>query len=479
MLASSHMPRVVVAGTSSGVGKTTVSVALARALATRGLRVAMFKCGPDYLDPTYHARAVRGDSQNLDGWMMGRDATLSTFASGARSADVAIVEGMMGLFDGAEPDGDRGSTAEVARWLDAPVLLVVDASAMARSIAPIAKGFAAFDPALRVAGVVANRVGGRGHLEMLKKALREPAIVGGLPGAPEQAFSERHLGLHAALEASVPEARFDYWGGLAADWLELDAILALARSAPALAIAEEPAPSAAWAASASPAPVRCRIGVARDEAFHFYYADNLRRLERLGARIVPFSPIADRQLPAVDGLYLGGGYPEVFAAELSANASMRESVGSFAASGRPVYAECGGLMYLTRAIVTVDGVRHAMAGVLPAEARMTPRIQAIGYVEVALETSCFLGAAGDRFRGHQFRCSELDPPPDDAAARRVYTIRPPDRPERTVREGFAVGNVVASYVHAHWASNPEVASAFVRACAGAAAHGTPRGKLGC
>jgi cobyrinic acid a,c-diamide synthase len=424
----------------------------------------MFKCGPDYLDPTYHARAVRGGSQNLDGWMMGREAVVSTFASGAQNADVAIVEGMMGLFDGAEADSERGSTAEVAKWLDAPVLLVVDASAMARSIAPMAKGFASFDPGLRVAGVVANRVGGRGHLEMLRKALADPAIVGGLPSASDQSFTERHLGLFAALEASVPEARFDYWGGVAADWLGLDATLAIARSASLLPVVDDPAPPVAQA--------RCRIGVARDDAFHFYYADNLRRLERLGAQIVPFSPVADRELPAIDGLYLGGGYPEAFAAELSANASMRASVRAFAASGRPVYAECGGLMYLTRGIVTLDGARHEMTGVLPAEARMTPRIQAIGYVEVALETSCFLGGAGDRFRGHQFRCSELAPPPDDASVRRVYTIRPPDHPERTAREGFAVGNVIASYVHAHWASNPEVPAAFVQACARAAAQGS-------
>jgi cobyrinic acid a,c-diamide synthase len=321
----------------------------------------------------------------------------------------------------------------------------------------VAKGFASFDPALRVAGVVANRVGGRGHLELLSKALADPAIVGGLPGASDQSFTERHLGLFAALEASVPEARFDYWGRVAADWLGLDAVLAIARSASPLPAVDDPAPTTAQA--------RCRIGVARDDAFHFYYADNLRRLERLGAQLVPFSPVADRELPAIDGLYLGGGYPEAFAAELSANASMRASVRAFAASGRPVYAECGGLMYLTRAIVGLDGARHEMTGVLPAEARMTPRIQAIGYVEVTLEATCLLGAAGDRFRGHQFRCSELAPPPDDASARRVYRIAPPDHPERTAREGFAVGNVVASYVHAHWASNPEVAAAFVQACA--------------
>ena len=454
---ASTTPRIVVAGTSSGAGKTTVTVALARAFASRGLRVAMFKCGPDYLDPTYHARAARGDSQNLDGWMMGRDAVLSTFAGAAEGADLAIIEGMMGLFDGAEANGDRGSTAEIAKWLGAPVLLVVDASAIARSIAPVAKGFASFDPDLRVAGVVANRVGGRAHLDLLRAALSEPAIVGGLPGVAEQAFPERHLGLLGAFEATVPEERFDSWGQLASEWIGLDEVLAIARSAPSLEVPGATPPLES--------PRSCRIGVARDAAFHFYYGDNLRRLERLGAQIVPFSPIASGELPAVDGLYLGGGYPEAFAPELAANRAMREGVRAFAASGRPVYAECGGLMYLARALVTVDGARHAMAGVLPCEARMTPRIQAIGYVEVALETSCWLGPAGSGFRGHQFRCSELDPPPDEATVRRVYTVRPPGHPERVAREGFATGNVIASYVHAHWASNPDVAAGFVRACA--------------
>ncbi|MGH7437819.1 MAG: cobyrinate a,c-diamide synthase, partial [Polyangiaceae bacterium] len=381
----------------------------------------------------------------------------STFAAATEGADLAIIEGMMGLFDGAEANGDRGSTAEIAKWLGAPVLLVVDASAIARSIAPMAKGFASFDPGLRVAGVVANRVGGWAHLDLLRTALTEPAIVGGLPGAAEQAFAERHLGLLGAFEATVPEDRFDAWGQLATQWLGLDDILAIARTAPPIEVP--------GAAPAGESQRTCRIGVARDAAFHFYYADNLRRLERLGAQVVPFSPIEDRELPAVDGLYLGGGYPEVFARQLAANVSMRESVRAFAASGRPVYAECGGLMYLARALVTVDGARHEMAGVLPAEARMTPRIRAIGYVEVALETTCWLGAAGSRFRGHQFRCSELDPAPDEATVRRVYTIQPPGHPERAAREGFAVDNVIASYVHAHWASNPDVAAAFVRACA--------------
>jgi cobyrinic acid a,c-diamide synthase len=449
------VPRLVVAGVSSGVGKTTVCVALARALRARGLRVALFKCGPDYLDPTYHARAAGMASQNLDGWMMGRDAVLTTFAHAAAGADVAIVEGMMGLYDGASATGDEGSTAEIAKWLGAPVVLVVDASAMARSIAAVALGFTAFDPALRIGALVANRVGGRGHLDLLKSAQRSPPILGGLPGDAEHAFPERHLGLRTADETTLPDAMLDHWGGLAAEWFALDALLELARSAPAIADPIGPA--------LTPSTAACRIGIARDAAFHFYYADNLRRLEALGAALVPFSPIADRALPAVDGLYLGGGYPEVAAHALAANTAMRDAVKAFADRGGPVYAECGGLMYLARAIVTLDGARHPMVGLVPADACMRPSLQSLGYVEVEVTAASILGEAGTRFRGHQFRYSELSPAPDDASVDRVYAVRG-RRARENEREGYRVKNVLASYVHAHWASNAKVPREFVRSC---------------
>jgi cobyrinic acid a,c-diamide synthase len=454
--ATSSMPRLVVAGTASGVGKTTVVVALARALRARGLRVALFKCGPDYLDPTYHARAVDAPSQNLDGWMMGRDAVQATFADASRGADVAIVEGVMGLFDGASPTGEEGSTAEVAKWLDAPVALVVDAGGMARSIAALAQGFVSYDPALRVAAVIANQVGSRGHLDLLRAAQRTPPVVGGFPRDPGHAFPERHLGLRTAEEATVPAALLDHWGAQAESWLGVDTLLAIARGAapmPRATLAERPA-----------TPRTCRIGLARDAAFHFYYADNLRRLEELGAELVPFSPVDDAALPQVDGLYLGGGYPELFADRLAANASMREAVRAFAEAEGPVYAECGGLMYLTRGIVMADGSRWPMVGLVPAEAQMRDRLQALGYVEVETQARSILGPAGTRFRGHQFRYSELSPPPDPSSIEHVYSLRK-RRGNETTREGYGAKNVVASYVHAHWASNPSVPAELVRACA--------------
>jgi cobyrinic acid a,c-diamide synthase len=448
--------RLVIGGVASGVGKTTFTVGLARALRERGMRIAAFKCGPDYLDPTYHACAAGVPCHNLDGWMMGREAVLATFERVSANADIALIEGVMGLFDGVSATSEAGSTAEIAKWLQAPVLLVCDASGMARSVAALVHGFASFDRELVVAGAVCNRVGSRGHLDLLSKSLRSTPLVGGLPKQPSIAFSERHLGLHSAGQDPDTEPRIQAWAAQAREYCDIDAIVALARAA-------EPLPPAALAPSRSAATVarRCRIGLAWDAAFQFYYDDNLRRLEQLGAELVRFSPIADRALPDVDGLYLGGGYPELNAAALSANTAMRGAIEAFSRADRPIYAECGGLMYLCRAIVGLDGVRHPMVGLVPGVAHMRDRLQALGYVEIETQTPTLLGAPGLRFRGHQFRYSELqlEGPVDE-----VYTLRR-RRGGEVSREGYRIGQTLASYVHAHWASNPLAAAGFVDACA--------------
>ncbi len=454
------IPRIVVAATGSGVGKTTLTVGLIAALRARGLKVAPFKCGPDYLDPTYHARAAGRASHNLDGWMMGRAGVLATFASAARDADVAVIEGMMGLYDGATPTADEGSTAEIAKWLDAPVLLVADCGGIARTIGAIALGFARFDPAVRLAGLLCNNVGGRGHLDLLRAASREFPIVGGLPRTSEAGFPERHLGLLSATEAAVPSSIFAMWGELVAAWCDRDAIMRIARSAPALDDPMDETPS--------DEPRRCRVGLAYDEAFHFYYEYNLRRLEALGAELVRFSPIHDQQLPAVDGLYFGGGYPEAAASELSANDSMVRAVRNFAAAGGPLYAECGGLMYLTEGIRTLDGTTHPLVGLIPGIAVMHDRLQAIGYATIETRAPSLLGAAGTTWRGHQFRYSTLDPAPPEMIERLYHVV--PRWGGESFSEGFHRGNLVASYVHSHWASNPAVPENFVHACARAPLH---------
>lgn len=454
MRPANEIPRLVVAGTSSGVGKTTFTVGLVRALRSRGLRVAVFKCGPDYLDPTYHARAAGSLSHNLDGWMMGRETVIATFVRAVADADIAIIEGVMGLFDGASATDESGSTAEIAKWLDAPVLLVVDASGMARSIAAVGGGFAGFDRELRVAGLVCNRVGSKGHLELLREASDRPPVIGGLPKEVSARFPERHLGLRTADESAVPDARFSRWGELVNEWCDPDEIISIAAKAGPL----RTDPSIAATARRKS---RCTIGVAYDEAFHFYYEDNLARLENAGARLIRFSPIRDVRLPVVDGLYLGGGYPEAHAAELEGNAAMRQQIAAFAAAGGVIHAECGGLMYLCSELQALDERIYSMCGVVPARTIMCERLQALGYVEVRTLNDSIFGPAGIAFRGHQFRYSRLEllsskMPPAFAIRRRRDGV--------TLEEGFMLNNVIASYVHAHWSSNPGMAEAMVAAC---------------
>jgi len=446
---SSRCARLVVAGVSSGAGKTTVTCALALAYRQQGLSVVTFKCGPDYLDPTYHARASGSPSHNLDGWMMGREAVLETFARVSHGHDLAIIEGVMGLFDGADPSSDAGSTAQVAKWLDAPVLLVVDASGMARSFAALVAGFRGFDPGLQIPAVLANRVGSQSHLEILRKALPDEIQLFGLPKQQTLSFPERHLGLRTA-DAAVPDECFEGWAQLARTWLDLDALRALSGRSPV------PLTLAANAQTE-----RCRIGVAHDQAFHFYYEHNLLALEAAGATLVRFSPCRDRSLPDdLHGLYLGGGYPELHARALSENDQMRGAIAGFAAQGAPIYAECGGLMYLTRAIHTLDGERLPMVGLFAREARMADRLMALGYAEVQTTRDTLLGPAGVQLRGHQFRYSELHGHEPLATA---YTVRV-RRTGQQQLEGYVQHNVLASYIHAHWGASPALPRAFVANC---------------
>lgn len=450
-----QVPRVLISGTSSGVGKTTMMVGLTLALRARGLRVAVFKCGPDYLDPTYHRRVAGSTCHNLDGWMMGREAVAQTFLRGSRGADIALIEGVMGLFDGASATTEEGSAAEVAKWLRAPVLLVVDAHGMARTVAAVAKGFADFDPDVPLRGLLCNRVGSRGHLELLRQADSSPPVLGGLPVEPRYRFPERHLGLRTADLDAIPDDLLEPWGNLVERWVDVPTVLAIARAAPPV-LDHGGGPRAGWVEP----ELKVKIGVAFDEGFHFYYEDNLARLERLGAELIRFSPVHDAAIPEVDGLYFGGGYPELVAPELAANTAMIASIRDFAERGAPIYAECGGLMYLATAIRTIDSTRHSMVGLIAGEVVVRDKLQALGYVEVETNAATLLGPAGLRFRGHQFRYSEITS--DLAESDRRYDVRR-RRDGEVTREGFATRNVLASYVHAHWASNPEAAEGFVRA----------------
>jgi len=441
-------PRIVVAGTHSGVGKTTVATGIMAAFRRRGLRVQGFKVGPDFIDPTFHHAATGRPSHNLDGWMLSREANLDIFARAIDDADVAVIEGAMGLFDGKSAPSLSGTTAEMAIWLDAAVVLVLDAAAMAGSAAAIVHGFDTLVPEVRLSAVVCNKVAGSKHYSYLRDAIAArcgPAPVGFLPRDASFSIPERHLGLHLAHEA-LTEDRLRQLAEWIESHLDLGRLLELsARPKLALTPPNEPARK----------PERARIGIARDAAFCFYYHDNLELLRKLGAELIGFSPIADRALPSdLDGIYLGGGYPELHAEALSANDPMRAAIAEFAASDAPVYAECGGFMYLTRAIVDAEGRSWPMAGVFPTSARMQKRLAKLGYIEVEARGAEGWLSPGECARGHEFRYSVIDPMPETIC--RAY---------RDPAEGYQVRSVLGSYVHLHFRSCPGFAERFVRDCA--------------
>ncbi|HTT74891.1 MAG TPA: cobyrinate a,c-diamide synthase [Candidatus Binataceae bacterium] len=383
---------------------------------------------------------------------MGREAVLGTFTRMSANADIAVIEGVMGLYDGASPTSGEGSTAEIAKWLGGPVLLVIDASGMARPIGAIGRGFADFDQAVNIAGVICNQVGSRSHLQLLREALAQPPVPGAMPKSGAASFPKRHLGLRTADENAVPEAAFASWGELVRDWCNLDSIIALARQAPALMT--PPAESLPRQITS------CKIGIAFDEAFHFYYEDNLRRLGNAGAELVYFSPIHDEHLPLVDGLYIRGGYPELHAAELAANELMRQEIQSFASDGGVIYAECGGLMYLCSALRALDGIVYPMCDVLPGLTTMCERLQALGYVEIETVRDSILGHSGLQFKGHQFRYSNIEI--EKRVVTMAFCVR--RRRDRMMFSGYQLNDVLGFYVHAHWASNASVPSVLVEAC---------------
>jgi len=456
------VPRLVVAAPRSGSGKTTVATGLMAALVARGLRVSPHKVGPDYIDPGYHAAACGRPGRNLDPWLVGPERVPGLFAAAAEGADVAIVEGVMGLFDGVAGRGDEGSTAHVARLLDAPVVLVVDATGTARSVAALVHGFATFDPGVRLAGVLLCKVGTDRHEQLLREAL-EPLglpVLGALRRDQELAVPSRHLGLVPAAERPAEVARWVARVAAAtAAQVDLAAVLALARTAGPLRVDPWRPPAAGTAAGP---PVR--VAVAAGPAFTFGYAETAEALAAAGAEVVAFDPLRDHALPVDTGaLVVGGGFPEMYAEELAANTQLRGEVRALATRGAPVVAECGGLLWLTRSLAG-----RPQCGVLPAEAAMTPRL-ALGYRTAVAAADSPLAAAGTEVRAHEFHRTEASP-----AAGERPAWSPAWRLDGGARmEGWAGPALHASYLHVHWAGLPEAAPRLVaaarRARAGSAA----------
>lgn len=449
----SATPRVVIAAASSGAGKTSFTLGLLGALRFRGLEVGAFKIGPDYIDPQLHAAVVGRPSRNLDIRLMGSDAVLSCLARNGAGNAISVIEGVMGLYDGASLGT---STADLAVLTASPVILLVDASASAESAGAVALGFASYRRDVRIAGVILNRIAGREHYEAARAAIGGATglpVLGYLPSDPILALPERHLGLvepgdapgfgraTAALAKAV-EAHVD-----------LDALIALAGSAPALAMAES---TAARRGSAGDVAT-VRVAVARDAAFSFYYEDNFDAMRDIGLEPIFFSPLAEGALPpGISGLYLGGGYPELHAAALAGNSAMRDSIRRAAAAGLPVFSECGGYLYLLESLEDPDGVVHPGCGILPGKARMGTRLAALGYREGRTLRDTVLGPAGTALSGHVFHFSTVE-----GAEGALSLGRPASGGEL---DGSARGSVFGSYLHLHFARNGEALANFAAAC---------------
>ena len=458
---SECIPRIIIAGTQSGTGKTSLSLALVASLRRRGLRIQTFKTGPDFLDPSYLAVASGRPCYNLDGWMTRKEYVLELFARTTKDADLAVIEGVMGLFDGSDPETSKGSTAEMARWLDAPALLVVNVHGMARSLSAVVKGCVEFERGLKIAGIIANHSGSDHHKGWLIQSLKSaslPPLLGAIPRGSFPTLPSRHLGLTTADPQSLPPKILEELADVLEKNLSVDAVMEIAKNASPLSITEP-------GRETNPRPKRVSIGVAYDRAFHFYYPDNLDELKLRGCDLTLFSPLQDTKLPeGIDALYFGGGYPEEYAERLSENREMQEAVRLFARRGRPLYAECGGLMYLTQGIETTRGGRYPMVGLLPVWSRMLNRLKSLGYVEVTLTDNSLWGELGSVLRGHEFHYSELiGTPLDDPRWTRVYRIKR-RRSEKTLTEGFQQNDILASYVHLHWASQPRNVETFIKRC---------------
>ncbi|MHB1127823.1 MAG: cobyrinate a,c-diamide synthase [Bacillota bacterium] len=450
-------PRLVIAGTHSGTGKTTLSIGLMAAFCLRGLVVQPFKVGPDYIDPGFHTVAAQRVSHNLDGWMLSEDKIREIYSRASTNVDLSLIEGVMGLFDGVKGHGELGSTAQVAKALAAPVILVINARGLARSAAAMICGYRNFDPAVNIAGVIFNNVGSGNHAAFLGQAADEAGmpVVGCLPRLDEFQLPERHLGLTPAGETEDLSRAINNWAGLIEEHLNLDLIQEIAFKAPSFPTF--PGDRISTSGTSHKVP----IALARDQAFNFYYQDALDTLEEAGAKLVPFSPLQDRNLPkGVAGIFLGGGFPEVFLPQLSSNHDLIEEIRHCALGGMPIYGECGGLMYLARSVTDFQGRNYSLAGVVPVDVHMEKKLSALGYVEATVLRDNVLARRGELLRGHEFHWSRIDNWPTDLHA---YSLSG-GRGAAGRFEGYAAGNILATYVHLHFRSCPHTAVKFLETC---------------
>ena len=441
-------PRVMVAGTHSGSGKSTITMGLLLTLKEMGLDPQSFKAGPDYLDPMHHTLVLGKECRNLDTWMF-PDGITDAFISGAASSGISVIEGVMGLYDGVDGISEEGSSAHLSKKLDVPVILVIDVKGMARSAGAVATGFKEYDRDVNITGVIFNRVGSKRHLKILEESLKDIPCLGGVIRDDCMKLESRHLGLVPATE-SVDREKYKRIADHVASNVDVEGIIRVAKSARPLDY-ERP--------NNTEVEGKVRIGVAKDPAFNFYYIHNIESLRDAGAEIVPFSPISD-DLPDVDGLYLGGGYPEVFSGALEENPSMRNTIKKVSDDGMPIYAECGGLMYLCSSIVDMEGKEHGMCGVFDAYTEMDNRKMTLGYVEANSVKENVICERGWTTRGHEFHYSKIIPTGNERYAFELTR----GRGIAGNKDGIMSENTLAGYLHIHFASNPKIPGRFVESC---------------
>jgi cobyrinic acid a,c-diamide synthase len=438
---------------------------LIAALRRRGLQVQPFKAGPDYIDPTYHTLAAGQPCRNIDTWMVPPERALALYLQAIQSADLAVIEGVMGVFDGFSYSDEEGSTAQIAKLVNAPVLLVLDVGKMARSAGALAAGYTQFDPDLNIAGFILNRCGSTSHYQGVKLAVEQATgrpVVGWLPKNTELHIPERHLGLVPTVERDNLTDFMARAANLVEQYFDLEQVLAISQryGRETTGLAHFPLPVAV-------ASAQLQIAVARDEAFSFYYEDNFSLLREYGVEITFFSPLHDSALPPhTTGIYLGGGFPEIYAEQLAANQAMLTALRDAYTAGMPIYAECGGFMYLSQALIDLEGRCYPLVGLVPGQTRMQPRLASLGYRLVESPTGNFLLPRGVTTRGHEFHWStwELSAPENELPISPAWLVRPRQNGSESKPSGYTNKNLIASYVHLHFAHQPQLAYNFAQAC---------------
>lgn len=446
--------RIILAGTHSGVGKTTITMGIMQALIKRGLVVQPYKVGPDYIDPGFHTALAGRACRNLDSYFFTKDVLLELFSRQAKKADLALIEGVMGLYDGLAENPALGSTAHVAKILKAPVILIIDASKIAASAGAVVLGYKTFDPDVDLAGCIVNRISGETHYQLVKKSIEEKSgvkVLGYLPKDNSFGLAERHLGLRPAQEVNVGRIGQRITGA-AEKFIDLDALIAIGEKAPPLPLFK----SVIFASR--PGRKEISIAVARDKSFHFYYQDNLDILEHGGARLRFFSPLKSKSLPAgTSGVYIGGGFPEMCAAKLAANKTLLAELKAKSRAGLPIYAECAGLMYLMKELQTQDGRIFPMTGIFPGRTRLGKRLSLFGYYQASSEAETILGPRGSVCPGHLFHWSYTTRMPGAD----VFKLR---KRGKVFYDGYARDKTVATYLHFHFAANVGLAANFIASC---------------